>query len=178
MALPTPTFLGHSLASDTAKFYVFLVPTVLLVKATANLLRSRLGRAIVSIRENEFAAASLGVPTAAYFMVAFAWSGFVVGIAGGMFAILIGHIEPASFDLVELLRHFSMVMFGGVGNLAGAVIGGITLTAAPELFRGFPGFEELFFGLLLVLVLVFLPRGLVSLLARRLPGLRERYYRE
>lgn len=178
MALPPPTFMGYHLGSDTAKFYIFLLPTVLLVKATANLLRSRIGRAIVAIRENELAAASLGVPTAIYFMIAFAWSGLVVGFAGGMFAILIGHIEPASFDLVEVIRHFAMVMFGGVGNLAGAALGAVSLTAAPELFRGFPGYEELFFGILLVLVLVFLPRGLISLVARWIPGLRERYYRE
>lgn len=178
MALPEPTFFGVSIADDKAKFYVLLALTTAFVLATANLLKSRIGRAIVAIRENELAAASLGIPTAIYFVVAFAWSGLVVGIAGGMFAILLGHIEPDSFSLIEVIRHFALVMFGGVGNLAGSVIGAIALTAAPEFFRGFPGLEELFFSLLLIAVLVFLPRGLVSLLARYLPAFRERLYRD
>jgi branched-chain amino acid transport system permease protein len=178
MSLPAPEILGFAINTETAKFYVFLVPTTLLVIATANLLRSRIGRAIVAIRENELAAASLAIPTAFYFVLAFMWSGFLVGVAGGMFAVLIGHIEPESFKLFEVIRHFAIVMAGGLGSLAGSVIGAIALTAAPELFRGFPGLEELFFALVVILILVFLPRGLVSLLARHLPAFRERLYRE
>ena len=178
MSLPRPEILGLSLSDDKAKFYVILPVVTLLVVATRNLLSSRVGRAIVAIKENELAAASLGIPTARYFVIAFAWSGFVVGLGGGLFAILLGHIDPASFDLVELIRHFALVMFGGVGTLAGSVLGALTLTAAPEFFRGFPGLEELFFALLIIVVLVFLPRGLVSLLTPVIPALRERFYRE
>ena len=180
MPIPTAgvTFFGMSIHSPYAKFYVFLGIVVLVVLGTSNLLRSRIGRAIVAIKNNELAAASLGMATSKYIVLAFAWSGCVVGIAGGMFAILIGRVVPESFNLVELIQHFAMVMIGGVGSLAGAIAGAITLTWAPEMFRRFPGYEELFFGILLVVILLFLPRGLISLVTRFVPGFAERYYRE
>ena len=71
-----------------------------------------------------------------------------------------------------------MVMVGGLGSLAGSVIGAIALTALPEYFRRFPGLEEMFFGAILVLVLLFMPKGLGGFLARRLRVFREPLYRE
>ena len=69
-------------------------------------------------------------------------------------------------------------MVGGLGSLAGSVIGAVVITAAPQVFISFPGFEELVFGLLIVLVILFLPRGLASLLARLHPVFVDRYYRD
>jgi branched-chain amino acid transport system permease protein len=155
---------------------VFLLITVLVVKATSNLMRSRVGRAIVAIRENEAATASLGIHTARYIVLAFVWSGAVVGIAGAMFAALTGRVFPESFGLAEVIVHFGMVLVGGTSSILGSVIGAITLTALPEYFRQFPGMSELFFGIVIILVLLFLPKGLASLLARISPRFNERYY--
>jgi len=178
LPIPMATVFGVALDSEVKKFYVFLVIATVVVKGTSNLLRSRIGRAIVAIKDNESATASLGIPTARYIVLAFVWSGFVVGIAGGMFAVLIGRVVPDSFGLIELIFHFAMVMVGGFGSLAGSVLGAIVLTALPEYFRSFPGLEEMFFGVLLVVVLLFLPKGLASLFARYLPMFRQRFYRE
>lgn len=178
LPVPAATFFWIPLQTAADRFYVFLGITVVVVLATSNLLKSRYGRAIVGIKNNELAAASLGIPTARFIILAFVWSGFVVGIAGSMFAILIGRVVPESFNLVELIQHFAMVMVGGVGSLPGAILGAVTLTWAPELFRDFPGFEELFLGLLLVLILLFLPNGLISLVVRFIPDLKDRYYRD
>lgn len=176
LLIPQPGFFGIPLDSETPKFYVFLLLTVLVVKATSNLMRSRVGRAIVAIRENEASTASLGIHTARYIVLAFVWSGAVVGIGGAMFAALTGRVFPESFGLTEVIVHFGMVMVGGAGSIVGSVIGAITLTALPEYFRQFPGMSELFFGIVIVLVLLFLPKGLVSLLARLSPKFKERYY--
>jgi branched-chain amino acid transport system permease protein len=178
LPVPPATVFGIPLDSEIRKFYVFLAIVVLVVKGTSNLLRSRIGRAVVAIKDNEFATASLGIPTAQYIVFAFVWSGFVVGIAGGMFAILIGRVVPESFGLIELILHFAMVMTGGIGSLAGSVLGAITLTALPEYFRSFPGLEEMFFGTLLVLILLFRPKGLASFFAQYLPMFRQRLYRD
>ncbi len=178
LPVPMPTVFGMSLDTEVKKFYVFLAIATVVVKGTSNLLRSRIGRAIVAIKDNELATASLGIPTALYIVLAFVWSGFVVGIAGGMFAILIGRVVPDSFGLIELIFHFAMVMVGGFGSLSGSVLGAIVLTAVPEYFRSFPGLEEMFFGVLLVLVLMFLPKGLASFFARYLPMFRQRFYRK
>ncbi len=178
LAVPPPVLLGVRLGTDRQKFYVFLALAVVVVVLTASLLRSRFGRAFMAIRDNEIAAAAMGIPTGRYFVLAFAWGGFVVGIGGAMYTALIGHVTPEAFNLLELILHFAIVMVGGLASLAGSVIGAIVLTTTPELFRDFPGFQELVLATLIILVLLFLPRGLVSLLAAWWPVFRERYYRE
>jgi branched-chain amino acid transport system permease protein len=178
LAVPVPRLFGYPLVSDRAKFYPFLAIAILAVVLTSSLLRSRFGRAFMAIKDNELAAAAVGIPTSRYFVLAFAWSGFVVGIGGAMYAALIGHVTPQAFDLLELILHFAIVMVGGLASLAGSVVGAVVLTATPELVRGYPGVQELVLAVVIILVLLFLPRGLVSLLARRFPVFRDDYYRE
>jgi len=178
LLIPSASFFWIPLDSESPKFYVFLLLTVIVVKATSNLMRSKIGRAIVAIRENESATASLGIHTARYIVLAFVWSGSVVGIAGAMFAVLTERVLPEAFGLTEVIIHFGMVLVGGTGSIVGSVLGAITLTALPEYFRQFPGMDELFFGVVIVLILLFLPKGLVSLLYRISPVFHERYYRD
>jgi branched-chain amino acid transport system permease protein len=177
MAVPTATLFGWALDTDRRRFYAFLALVVLLVAITDRLLRSRFGRAFLAIKDNEIAAAAMGIPTDRYIVLAFAWGGAVVGVGGAMFAISVGHLTPVSFDLTELIRQFAIIMVGGLASLTGAIIGAAIVTVAPQVFISFPGFDELVFGLLIVLVILFLPRGLASLLARLHPVFVERYYR-
>jgi branched-chain amino acid transport system permease protein len=150
----------------------------LLVAATANLLRSRIGRGFMAIRDNELAAASMGIPTARYMVLAFAWSGFVVGTGGALYAILVRQVSPDAFTLLELILHFGIVIVGGLTRLTGSILGAVTLTMAPELLRDLPGYEELLIACLMILILLFLPGGLVTLFDRVTPLLRQRYYRD
>ncbi len=175
LPVPAASVFGISLASDRARYWLFLCLTALVLWGSANLLRSRFGRAMVAVRENELAAAAMGIAPALTKIGAFAWSGGVVGIAGAMFALLLGRINPENFDLSQLLLHFSLVMIGGLGSLVGSVAGAVLLTAAPELLRNVAGLEEIVFSLLLIGVLLFMPKGLGGLLSR-LAALRERLY--
>jgi branched-chain amino acid transport system permease protein len=177
MAVPTARLFGWALDSDARKFYVFLVLVVVIVIGTDKLLRSRFGRAFLAIKDNEVAAAAMGIPTDRYIVLAFGWGGAVVGIGGAMFAISVGHLSPASFDMTELILQFAIIMVGGLGSLIGSIIGAVIITIAPQVFISFPGFAELVFGLLIILVILFLPRGLASLVARVHPMFVERYYR-
>jgi branched-chain amino acid transport system permease protein len=177
MTVPTATLFGWPLDSDYRKFYVFLALAVLVVAATNRLLCSRFGRAFQAIKDNEIAAAAMAIPTDRYILLAFAWGGAVVGIGGSMFAISIGHLSPVSFDLTELILQFAIIMVGGLGSLTGSIIGAAIITIVPQIFSSFPGFDELVFGLMIILVILFLPRGLASLLARLHPVFVERYYR-
>jgi branched-chain amino acid transport system permease protein len=177
MAIPEPTLLGWTLGTDARKFYVFLALVIVTIIATDRVLRSRFGRAFLAIRGNEEAAKAMGIPTDRYITLGFAWGGAVVGIGGAMYAALIGHLTPLAFDLSELILQFAIIMVGGLGSLAGSVLGAVIITAAPEFFRDLPGFTELIFGLIIVLVLLFLPRGLASLLAKLHPIFQDRYYR-
>ena len=178
LTVPPPELFGWVLETETHKFYVFIVIVVVVVVAVSRLLESRIGRAFLSIKNDERAAAAMAVPTGRYFVLAFALSGFVVGVAGAMYAALVGHLSPESFDLVQLILHFAIIMVGGLGSLVGSILGATLITATPELFRDWPGFEELMFGIVIVLVILFLPRGLASLLARAHPIFKDRYLRE
>ncbi len=178
LPLPVASVFGIPLNTEATRFIVFLVIATLVVKATSNMLRSKIGRSIQAIKDNELAATALGIPTSRYIIFSFVWSGTVVAIGGSMFAVTIGRVVPESFNLHEIILHFAMVMVGGVGSLTGSIIGALIITVAPELFRGFPGMQELFLATLIGLVLLFLPRGLVSLLAKISPLFQERFYRE
>lgn len=169
---------GWPLPTEGDKFYAFLFLAVLMVVLTDRLLRSRFGRAFMAIKGNEQAAAAMGIPTDRYILLAFAWGGFVVGVGGSMYAALVGHVTPIAFDLTELILEFAVVMVGGLGSLVGSVLGAAIITAAPEFFRDWPGFQEMLFGVLIVLVILFLPRGVASLLARVHPIFIDRYYRD
>jgi branched-chain amino acid transport system permease protein len=176
--VPRPSLFGIPLATDKQKFYLFLAIVLPLVLATNNLLRSRVGRAFMTIKDNELAAAALGIPTAAYMVLAFAWSGLVVATGGALYAVLVRHISPEAFNLVELILHFGIVVIGGLGSLMGSIVGALVMTMAPELLRDLPGYEELLIALLMIGILLFLPGGLATVIARVVPALGQRFYRE
>ncbi len=178
MAVPPADLFGWALGTAGRQFYVFLALVVLVVVATDRLLRSRFGRAFLAIKGNEAAAAAMGIPTNRYIVLCFGWSGFVVGIGGAMFAALVGHLSPGSFDLTELILEFAIIMVGGLASLVGSVTGAVVITALPQLFADFPGFQELVFGVMIILVILFLPNGLASLLQRLHPVFRDRYHRD
>jgi branched-chain amino acid transport system permease protein len=178
MAVPTADVFGWKLATEGRKFYVFLLLVVIVVVATSRLLRTRFGRALMAIRSNEAATAAMGIATARTIVLCFGLSGFIVGVGGAMFAALVGHVTPVSFDLNELLLEFAIVMVGGLGSLLGSVVGAVVITAAPQVFADFPGSQELVFGLVIILVLLFLPNGLASLLARLHPVFGDRYHHD
>jgi branched-chain amino acid transport system permease protein len=178
LAVPDITLFGFQVVEEKHKYFLFLAIVAVTFWLLRNVMRSRLGRNFVAVRDNELAAAALGLSPAHHKVAAFALSGVVVGIAGGMFAVLLGRVEPASFDLSQLLLGFSMVVVGGLGSLLGSVLGAVLLTALPELLRDVPGLEEISFSVLLILALVFLPGGLAGLVCRYAPWLREKLYWE
>jgi branched-chain amino acid transport system permease protein len=178
LSLPAPELPGWALDTDARKFYAFLALAVFAVMLADRVLRSRFGRAFVAIKDNEIAAAAMGIPTDRYIALGFALGGSFAGLGGAMYAALIGHLTPIAFDLTELILQFAIIMIGGLGSLVGSVLGAALVTAAPEFFRDWPGFQELLFGALIVLIILFLPNGLASLLARAHRVFEDRYYRE
>lgn len=176
--VPAPSFFGWPMASELSRYFVFLAVAVAAITLTVGLLRSRVGRAFVAIRNNELAAASAGINVAFVKVLAFVISGALVGLAGGLYAALNGRITPDTFGLAQLLIHFAIVMIGGLGSVLGSVAGALLLTAAPEFFRNWPGVQEIIFSLLLIVVLFFMPKGIGGVIAQRIPFLRERLYRD
>ncbi|SDS56082.1 branched-chain amino acid ABC transporter permease [Bradyrhizobium canariense] len=175
MELPDAQFLGLDLVDDRSKYVVILVVTIVCIWMVRNIARSTVGRAIVSVGASELAAAALTVPPVRYKIAAFALSGFFTAIAGALFAFLLGRVAPESFSLGQLLLGFAMVMVGGMGTVAGPVLGAVLLTAAPEFLRNIAGAEEILYSFLLIGLLLFMPSGLFGGLCALIPSLRERH---
>jgi branched-chain amino acid transport system permease protein len=127
--------------------------------------RSKFGYALVAIRENEDAAAVLGVNPTAYKIAAWAISGTMAAAAGAVFAFANGFVDPpTAFSVDNNVFPIVMAILGGVGTVAGPVVGAVLLTAINEtLWSHFPAIHTLFFGAVIVLVVLFLPRGLLYL---------------
>jgi branched-chain amino acid transport system permease protein len=166
LEVPAVTIAGFRIQSEAEKFYLFVAVVAPIVWTVNNLVRSRIGRAIVAIRESEQAAAGLAIPTSSYFVLTFGLSGMLVGVAGSLFAVSIGRVVPESFNLVQLIQQFAMVMLGGIGSVSGSIIGAMVVVAVPELTRGAPGMEELLFSIVLIVVILAMPGGLAGIGSR------------
>jgi len=158
---------------EQGHYYVTLAVVVTVVWLTVNLLRSRYGRAFVAIRESEVAAESNGIDLTRYKTLAYAVSALYAGLAGGLFAPLLGIVVPESFDLSQVIVQFAMVTVGGLGSVAGAVIGAIGLVWLQEALRAFKELQEVAFGGMILLTILFMPGGVAAMLKRRLPAWRE-----
>jgi branched-chain amino acid transport system permease protein len=139
------------------------------VLATYLIARSKLGYALVAIRENEEAAAVLGVDATKYKIIAWAISGAMAAAAGAVYAGSNGFIDgPTAFGIDNNVFPIVMTILGGVGTVAGPVFGALILTAINEtLWSHFPQIHTLFFGAVIVLVVLFLPRGILWLFGVR-----------
>jgi len=137
--------------------------------ATYLIARSKLGYALVAIRENEEAAAVLGVDATRYKIIAWAISGAMAAAAGAVYAGSNGFIDgPTAFGIDNNVFPIVMTILGGVGTVAGPVFGALILTAINEtLWSHFPQIHTLFFGAVIVLVVLFLPRGILWLFGVR-----------
>jgi branched-chain amino acid transport system permease protein len=139
------------------------------------LTRSRFGFGLIAIRENEEAAAVMGVNTTWYKILAFALSGLFAALAGGIHAYWITFLDPESaFDIGLNVKMIIMAIFGGAGTVLGPVVGAFVLSAVSELLSSeITTVAGLFFGLVVVLAVLLMPRGLTDLFSHfRAEGLR------
>lgn len=153
---------------------------VLLAAATATvawIARSRFGMALIAIREDEDAAATVGVNATRYKIAAVTMAAFFTAIAGGIHAYWITFIDPAgSFDTTLDVRMVIMTMFGGPGTVFGPVVGAVILSAIYEVLAdSISKAAALFFGIVILLAVIFLPKGLIDL-GGGFRALRWRYF--
>ena len=123
---------------------------------------SKIGRALVAIREDELAASCMGVPVLKIKLMAFGLSSFIAGIAGCVFAAKQTIVTPDSFDFVLSVLILAMVVLGGMGNIWGAALGALTLGILPELLRDFAVYRMLIFGFIMILMMLFRPQGMLG----------------
>jgi branched-chain amino acid transport system permease protein len=169
-------FFGVVFSGAHLHYYVFLIAALLSMFVCIRLEDSRIGRAWIAIREDEVAAQSMGINTRNVKLLAFAMGATFGGIAGGLFSSFQGFVSPESFILLESIMVLCMVVLGGMGHVAGVVLGALLLATLPEVLRhtASPVQQELFgrvildpeslrmllFGLALILVMLLRPAGL------------------
>jgi branched-chain amino acid transport system permease protein len=160
ITLPNRTIVFGTLTDD--KFYwlalTFVVIWVVMIHMLDN---SRIGRAWVAVREDEVAAAAMGVPVVRMKLTAFAIGACTAGVGGVLYAWEINSIAPNQFTLIQSILILAMVVIGGMGSIPGAIVGAIIVTLVPEVFRGITPYRFLIFGVALILMMIFRPQGLI-----------------
>lgn len=157
-----PPYIGSRSLGDHYSYYYIVMPLALLgLYFSFSILSSDIGRAFKAIREDQLAAAASGVDVAKYKIIAFVISALYAGCAGSLQAHLApGFLHPNSYTLTEMITLLLMVVFGGIGHIWGGVIGAIAVTIIDDLTRDYYQYRMMMFGMVIVLVVIFMPRGI------------------
>ncbi len=170
------SIFGLRITSVYFYYYLFLLLACVVIFISIRLQNSRIGRAWMAIREDEMAAKACGINTRNIKLLAFAMGASFGGVAGGLFSGFQGFVSPESFTLIESIMVLCMVVLGGMGNIAGVILGAVLLTITPELFRDLAipaqralmgrviidpeNLRMLLFGVTLVATMLYKPQGL------------------
>ena len=147
--------------SDINYYYLLLFFVILAILSSHWIIKSKWGRALSAIRLNELAAKSHGVSLVKYKLLAFAVGAFYAGIGGALFAPLLRYISPDVFTMFTSFEVLIMVVIGGMGTIEGPVIGALLITLGPELLRVAESFYMIIYSFILILVMLFMRKGLV-----------------
>ena len=155
-----PRGLGNipRLTNFNVAFFVMLGSVVILM----TLIRSRHGRAMIAIREDEIAAEAVGISTTFYKILGFSVSAFFAGIAGGLFAHHIAFLMPQNIGFEYSIELLVIVVLGGMGSITGSILAAVILTVLPELLREFSDYRMLVYSILLIVTMIFRPKGLMG----------------
>lgn len=153
---------GLSGQPDWANLPTVFLWTVICVCIINNFVRCTMGKALNAVRDNEMAAEAMTVNTRRTKIVAFLFSAFWAGVAGGLFAHVLGYVNPGTFGIQKLAEVLAMVYFGGLNSVYGAVVGAVSISLLGEVLRPLEIFKWIIIPLLLILVMIFRPTGLIA----------------
>jgi branched-chain amino acid transport system permease protein len=174
--IPLPSIFGFQIRGSRIFFYLFLALAVVFIFCTRRVIKSRIGRAWMSIREDPMAAQSLGVEISWYKALNFMYGAFWIGIAGAVYASYARFIDSTFFTLDEGWNILSMVIIGGQGTLVGPVVGAVIVNFLTEWLRPIGAWRMVAYAALIILIMWLRPQGLVgasdSILAER--GFRKK----
>lgn len=169
--IPGPNFFGFTLSSmDKVPWVIFIWLLVLFTYILIRrVVRSRVGRALESIREDEIAASAMGINIAKYKVGAFTCGAFFAGVAGALFAAFNQSVAPLTFDFMMSIMILCMVVLGGLGNSFATIIGTILIVITSELPRLLgishiipPQMNQVLFGFILVFMMIYRPQGIIG----------------
>jgi branched-chain amino acid transport system permease protein len=167
MSVDPFTLGGFELSEGWQWYLLSAVLLLVLLWLLENLIDSPLGRILRSLHDSEKAASSVGVDVARYKSRVFVLSVVIATLAGSLYAFFSGFISPQEAGFGRSIELVVMVVLGGMGRLYGSVIGAVILTLLPQLLASFEEYQTLIYGLIIIVVMVFMPRGIISLFDRR-----------
>ncbi|QZA33309.1 branched-chain amino acid ABC transporter permease [Hydrogenibacillus sp. N12] len=167
--IPRPIVFGHALKTQQDFYYLLLILAIVTYLAMRRLEHSRVGRAWKYIREDEDAAAAMGIDPFRYKLLAFVVGAVVGGLAGTVFAVRMTAIAPESFGFMQSVLILLAVILGGLGRLPGVVLGAFLIVLLPEAMREFASWRYFLFGALLIAMMHFRPEGLWPAGRRKMP---------
>ncbi|WP_422822765.1 branched-chain amino acid ABC transporter permease [Ureibacillus thermosphaericus] len=178
MVLSRPSIGSYSFMSNASYYYLSIIILILTVIYSVNLLRTRVGRAFLAVRDRDIAAQIMGINLFYYKVLAFIISSFFVGIAGALLAHYTMIVSPELYNIHVSIQYLAMVLIGGLGSILGSILGAIFITLLPvgltsivdlltaympNLYQLFSAFKEFVFGLAIILFLIFEPGGLAHI---------------
>lgn len=167
ISVPAMEILGHALDRDIQWYWISAVLLVLCVIACVNLIDSPFGRALRGVHGSEIASRSVGIDATRYKTIVFVVSAAMASVMGSVLAHYVGFITPDLSNFFASIELITMVIVGGMASIFGSILGAALLTALPQLLATLEGWESIVFGGILILCLIFLPRGLLPTLVER-----------
>jgi branched-chain amino acid transport system permease protein len=155
------------LDTDRSRYYLALAVAAAMILAALNVAATRTGRAFLAIRTSEIAAQASGINAAALKTVAFVLSAFYTGVAGGLFAFVVGFLSPDAFDVFLSVDFLVMIILGGLGSVWGSVAGAAIVTVLNDSLAGFQAYRPLVFGAIMIAGMLFMPGGLAAMTRRQ-----------
>jgi branched-chain amino acid transport system permease protein len=160
LQIPRPQIGAVVLATPVELFYLTLAASLVAAYVAWRLAESRLGRAWTAIRDDEDVAEALGINLIQVKLLAYGLGAAFAGLAGSIFAVMLGSIFPHSFQLIISINILALIIVGGLGSLPGVAVGALVLIGLPEMLREFGEFRYLFYGLAIIAVMRLKPEGL------------------
>jgi branched-chain amino acid transport system permease protein len=172
LRIKPPSVFGHMTGTDPTAMPVVTVILCMMLLATLYLMRSKLGRHFAALRDSEHVAAASGINVNRVKIAAFTLSAVYAGVAGGMFTLFESFVSPDTLGVAQLVLVLTMVVVGGPGSILGVMLGVVIIGLLPEVLRAAPRglliWQEFFYGLILVLAVMFMPRGLWGVIEGKL----------
>ena len=167
MLIPPPVFGGFAFDSFQKYYYLVMTAALIGIYLSFSILRSATGRAFMAVREDSIAASVHGINVVKYKLLAFVISALYAGAAGALFAHMPpGFIHHNNFTIIEMITLLLMVVLGGIGHIWGGVIGAIIVTIIYDQTLDYYFYQPLIFGLSMVLLVIFMPRGIGGVIDR------------
>ncbi len=167
MPVPAMSLAGFEISGDTHWYWITALLLSISVWASLNLIDSPFGRALRALHGSEIASRVVGVDVVRYKVAIFVLSAVFASIMGSVTAHYVGFVTPNLADFFHSIELVTMVVIGGMASVYGSVVGAVLLTALPQALASFEGWETVAFGTILMLCMIFLPKGLVPTLAAK-----------